>query len=173
MKDQKLIYTTGKIIVSLPRPLGTSETTRKVIFPRSMSNISQQSNLSITSNKSVTSTNSNYSVFSAARSERSETQSERLSDLMDTSDGSRCTQETQGPPRTPAQKDEDDPKRKLSGSEKKARLLKIVRAELEKLGMNTRHQNYKKCIKKLHEMCRMMLKVILFMIFVHDFHVFS
>ena len=159
MKDQKLIYTTGKIIVSLPRPLGTSETTRKIIFPRSMSNISQQSNLSITSNKSVTSTNSNYSVFSAARSERSETQSERLSDLMDTSDGSRCTQETQGPPRTPAQKDEDDPKRKLSGSEKKARLLKIVRAELEKLGMNTRHQNYKKCIKKLHEMCRMMLKV--------------
>ena len=79
---------------------------------------------------------------------------------MDTSDGSRCTQETpQGPPRTPAQKDEDDPKRKLSGSEKKARLLKIVRAELEKLGMTTRHQNYKKCIKKLHEMCRMMLKV--------------
>jgi len=136
----------------------SNERSKTNLYNRSMSNISQQSNLSITSNKSVTSTNSNYSVFSAARSERSETQSERLSDLMDTSDGSRCTQETQGPPRTPAQKDEDDPKRKLSGSEKKARLLKIVRAELEKLGMNTRHQNYKKCIKKLHEMCRMMLK---------------
>ena len=165
MKDQKLIYTTGTIPDHHPGPPSrtTIPTTRNdlasKIISRSMSNISQQSNLSITSNKSVTSNNSNYSVFSAARSERSETQSERLSDLMDTSDGSRCTQETQGPPRTPAQKDEDDPKRKLSGSEKKARLLKIVRAELEKLGMTTRHQNYKKCIKKLHEMCRMMLKV--------------
>ena len=158
MKDQKLIYTTGTVTIYPYRPLSSYNS-------RSMSNISQQSNLSITSNKSVTSNTSNYSVFSAARSERSETQSERLSDLMDTSDGSRCTQETQGPPRTPAQKDEDDPKRKLSGSEKKARLLKIVRAELEKLGMNTRHQNYKKCIKKLHEMCRMMLKVHIYRLY--------
>ena len=47
----------------------------------------------------------------------------------------------------------------MSGSEKKAKLLAIVRAELDRQGMNAKDPNYKKCIKKLHEMCRMMLKV--------------
>ena len=46
----------------------------------------------------------------------------------------------------------------MSGSEKKQRLLKIVRSELENQGMTNKNVNYKKCIKKLHEMCRMMLK---------------
>jgi len=59
-------------------------------------------------------------------------------------------------PTTP--KNDPNNANKMTGSEKKARLLIIVRSELEAQGMDNSNVNYKRCIKKLHEMCRMMLK---------------
>ena len=49
---------------------------------------------------------------------------------------------------------------KMSGSEKKRILLEIVREELNKNGMGRKNGKiYKECIRKLHDMCRTLIKV--------------
>ena len=48
---------------------------------------------------------------------------------------------------------------KMSGSEKKKILLGIVREELHKNGMQKGNLAYKDCIRKLHEMCRTLIRV--------------
>jgi hypothetical protein len=47
---------------------------------------------------------------------------------------------------------------KMSGSEKKKILLGIVREELHKHGMQKGNAAYKDCIRKLHEMCRTLIR---------------
>lgn len=49
---------------------------------------------------------------------------------------------------------------KMSGSEKKKILLGIVRDELNKNGMTRADAGYKDCIRKLHDMCRTLVKVL-------------
>ena len=47
----------------------------------------------------------------------------------------------------------------LSGEEKKLILLGIVKTELKNLKMTRENKAYKDCIRKLHETCRILVKV--------------
>ena len=70
---------------------------------------------------------------------------------------SRIREESKIIPKTPEANPSGPPK--MTGSEKKKILLDIVKEQLVKHGMNRTHDKYKDCIRKLHEMCRTLVKV--------------